>query len=56
MTTTTNPLVRERAAGTARGRWLALIVLLAGHRPAGAFVSEVPYVARRGFGGRGRLG
>lgn len=30
MTTTTNSLVRERAAGAARGRWLMLIVLLAG--------------------------
>jgi MFS family permease len=30
MTTTTNALVRERAAGAARGRWLMLIVLLAG--------------------------
>jgi MFS family permease len=30
MTTTTDSLVRERAAGTARGRWLMLIVLLAG--------------------------
>ena len=30
MTTTTNPLVRERAAGAARGRWLMLTVLLAG--------------------------
>ena len=32
MTTTTDPLVREReaAAGAARGRWLMLIVLLAG--------------------------
>jgi MFS family permease len=30
MTTTTHSLVRERAAGTARGRWLMLIVLLAG--------------------------
>ncbi|HTX26842.1 MAG TPA: MFS transporter [Streptosporangiaceae bacterium] len=30
MTTTTDPLVRGRAAGAARGRWLMLIVLLAG--------------------------
>ena len=30
MTTTTDSLVRERAAGAARGRWLMLIVLLAG--------------------------
>jgi MFS family permease len=30
MTTTTNSLVQERAAGAARGRWLMLIVLLAG--------------------------
>jgi hypothetical protein len=30
MTTATNSLVRERAAGAARGRWLMLIVLLAG--------------------------
>jgi hypothetical protein len=34
MTTTTDPLAREReregAAGAARGRWLMLIVLLAG--------------------------
>jgi EmrB/QacA subfamily drug resistance transporter len=30
MTTTTDSLVRERAAGKARGRWLMLIVLLAG--------------------------
>ena len=30
MTTTTVSLVREQAAGTARGRWLMLIVLLAG--------------------------
>ncbi|HEY1005001.1 MAG TPA: MFS transporter [Streptosporangiaceae bacterium] len=30
MATTTNSLVRERAAGAARGRWLMLIVLLAG--------------------------
>jgi len=30
MTTTTDSLVREQAAGAARGRWLMLIVLLAG--------------------------
>ena len=30
MTTTTNSLAREQAAGIARGRWLMLIVLLAG--------------------------
>jgi MFS family permease len=30
MTTTTDPRVRDRAAGAARGRWLMLIVLLAG--------------------------
>ena len=30
MTTPTDSLVRERAAGAARGRWLMLIVLLAG--------------------------
>jgi hypothetical protein len=30
MTTTTDPLVRDPAAGAARGRWLMLIVLLAG--------------------------
>jgi MFS family permease len=30
MTTTTDALVRERAAGAARARWLMLIVLLAG--------------------------
>ena len=30
MTTTTDSLVRERAAGVARGRWLMLAVLLAG--------------------------
>jgi MFS family permease len=30
MATTTDPLVRERAVGAARGRWLMLIVLLAG--------------------------
>jgi len=30
MTTTTNSLAREQAAGVARGRWLMLIVLLAG--------------------------
>ena len=30
MTTTTNSLVRERATGVERGRWLMLIVLLAG--------------------------
>jgi len=30
MTTTTGSLVREQAAGAARGRWLMLIVLLAG--------------------------
>jgi MFS family permease len=30
MTTTTSSLMRERAAGAARGRWLMLIVLLAG--------------------------
>jgi len=30
MTTTTHPLVRDTAAGAARGRWLMLIVLLAG--------------------------
>jgi MFS family permease len=30
MTTTTDPLVRDSAAGAARGRWLMLIVLLAG--------------------------
>jgi MFS family permease len=135
MTTTTESLVRKRAAGAARGRWLMLIVLLAGQflalldvtivnvamptigrtlhatgaelqlvvagytvsyamalitgarmgdlygrrrmflvgvlvfsvrpgaragrwicRPAGAFVPEVPYVARGGFGGRERPG
>ncbi len=30
MTTTTDALVRDRAAGAARGRWLMLVVLLAG--------------------------
>ena len=30
MTTTTDPLVRGTAAEAARGRWLMLIVLLAG--------------------------
>ena len=30
MTTTSESLVRERAGGAARGRWLMLIVLLAG--------------------------
>jgi MFS family permease len=30
MTTTTDPLVRDSAAGAARGRWLMLIVLLVG--------------------------
>jgi hypothetical protein len=30
MTTPNDSLVRERAAGAARGRWLMLIVLLAG--------------------------
>ena len=30
MTTITDPLIRDSAAGTARGRWLMLIVLLAG--------------------------
>ena len=34
MTTTTNPLVRERARGAAHGRWLMLIVLLAGQSMA----------------------
>jgi hypothetical protein len=30
MSTTTEPLVRDPAAAAARGRWLMLIVLLAG--------------------------
>jgi len=50
MTTTTDSLVREQAAGAARGRWLMLIVLLAGQFMALLDVTVVNVIGVATFG------